>query len=188
MSMTPTATAGTAKPPEKPEKLAAGGEAIAAERKIAAPAPPPEEAEDEGEVEEPSHFGRFVLFNALPSSIVSGVVHFVAFLALALLTMPPPQVNETLAINAQAAEETKKVDDLQEEKLEMKLAYTVSDERSESVQQVLQDVVAATDTPTVGVDIDAAPIHVDLSDFGERTAPKSDMMATDGTDVSSGLS
>jgi len=186
MSMTtPAAAATTAQSPEKSLPAAAKPDPPIAEN--AATAPPPEEAEEEAVEEEPSHFGRFVLLNALPSSIVSCVVHFVAFLALALLTMPPPQPNETLAINAQTAE-SNKVQELQEEKLEMKLDTVVSDERSEVVQQVLQDVVASTDTPTVGVDVDAAPIQVDLSDFVERTAPKSDLMATVGAAVGSGLS
>jgi len=41
-------------------------------------------------LDEPSLLGRFVLFNAVPSSIISGVVHFIGFLILALLTIPPP--------------------------------------------------------------------------------------------------
>ena len=72
------------------------------------------------------------------------------------------------------------VEELQDEKLDLKLDTNVSDDRTEVVQQVLQNVVAATDTPSVAMDVDAAPIQVDLSDFGERTAPKSDLMATIG--------
>jgi len=92
-----------------------------------------------------------------------------------------------LAINAPPPDQTEKVEELQEEKLELKLSEIVSDNR-EVVQQVLQNVVAATDTPSVAMDVDAAPIQVELSDFGERTAPKSDLMATVGGAVGSGLS
>ena len=34
--------------------------------------------------------------------------------------------------------------------------------------------------PSAAMDVDAAPIAVELSDFGEATAPKNDLMATIG--------
>src|SRR3954453_21441840 len=77
---------------------------------------PPDDEEAEGE--EPASLGHFVLFNAVPSSIVSGAVHFVGFLLLALLPIHPPPRAETLAINAPAAEQ---VEELQDEKLDLKL-------------------------------------------------------------------
>ena len=175
----------TAQSTSPPDKQPAPRKEPASEAAPARPEPPDEA---DGELDEPSLLGRFVLFNAVPSSIVSGVVHFAGFLILALLTIPPPVASETLAIQAPAAEQVEKVEELQEEKLSLKLDTTISDERTEVVQQVLQNVVAATDTPSVAMDVDAAPIHVDLSDFGERTAPKSDLMATVGAAVGSGLS
>src|SRR5690349_11195126 len=77
----------------------------------ASPSPEPSQ-EEEGELEEPALLGRFVLFNAVPSSIISGVVHFVGFLILALLTIPPPVISETLAIHAPVAEQVEKVEEL----------------------------------------------------------------------------
>ena len=52
--------------------------------------------------------------------------------------------------------------------------------RTDAAQQVLQNVVVAGDIPSVSIDVDAAPLHIDLSDFGEKTAPKNDLMATVG--------
>src|SRR3954451_10513777 len=118
----------------------------------AAPGHEPSE-EEEGQLEEPALLGRFVLFNAVPSSIISGVVHFVGFLILALLTIPPPPKTEALSISTPPAEQVEKVEELHEEKL--LLNSTVSDERTEMVQQVLQNAVAATETPSVAMDVDA---------------------------------
>jgi hypothetical protein len=152
----------------------------------AAPIPQPPPLEDEEEFfEEPSHFGRFVLFNALPSTVISAFVHFVAFLLLALFTFSPPDKNETLAINALPAK-AEQVEELAKETLDLQLDSEANEAQADVVQ-VLESV-ASTTTPTVAVDVDAAPLRVDFSDFGDRTAPKSDLMATVGAAASSGLS
>jgi hypothetical protein len=144
--------------------------------------------EEEEAYEEPSSLAsHFVLFNALPSSLVSGVVHFVGFLALALLSIDPPQKTETLAISAAPAERDES-DQLKEEQLNLNLDALVSSESAQAAEQVLQDVVATTDTLSVAMDVDAAPVQIELSDFGEQTAPKSDLMATIGSFTGSGLS
>src|SRR5262245_1307282 len=124
----PTVTAATATRP-LPAKPAQANAARTPQQ--SPPAPPA----DEGDYEEPSHFGRFVLFNVVPSSIVSGVVHFVGFLVLALLTIPPPTKSETLAIHTPPAAE--KVEELQEETLDLKLDSVLSDQATDVVQQVL---------------------------------------------------
>src|SRR3954447_18376256 len=49
--------------------------------------------------EQAHHFGRFVLFSAVPSSLISGVVHFVLFVVLALTHMSPPPVKKMLQLN-----------------------------------------------------------------------------------------
>src|SRR6267378_7870702 len=65
------------------------------------------QTEEQEELDEQTHlFGRFVLFNAVPSSLISGVVHFVLFLVLALTSMSPAPERKTLEISAAAAEKT----------------------------------------------------------------------------------
>src|SRR5436190_799871 len=92
--------------PTASEPMAANATKVAQAEAVADQSPATDE---EGEFDEESHhFGRFVLFNAVPSSLVSGVIHFVGFLILALTTMSPPPPNETLAINAAPAEKTDK--------------------------------------------------------------------------------
>lgn len=168
-------------PKAAPPTSAAPVEATAANQ------PTPEEPEAEFD-EQSHHFGRFVLFNALPSSLISGVVHFIAFLVLALTTMSPPPVNATLSINAGPSDKNEKADELQNEKIEAPIDQSAADERTEVAQQVLQNVVVATEAASVSIDVDAAPIHIDLSDFGDKVAPKSDLMASIGAVTGSGLS
>src|SRR4029079_356282 len=57
------------------------------------------QAEEQEELDEQAPlFARFVLFNAVPSSLISGVVHFVFFLVLALTSLSPPPEKKTLEI------------------------------------------------------------------------------------------
>lgn len=156
---------------------------------------PSAEATDESQTEEQEeldeqahHFGHFVLYNAVPSSLVSGVVHFVLFLVLALTSMEPPPEKKTLELSAAAVQKTDRADELANEAIDVPLDQAAANEQTEVAQQVLQNVVVVSDMPGVSIDVDAAPIRIDLSDFGERTAPKSDLMATVGAMVGTGLS
>src|SRR4051812_29409907 len=190
MSTTPASASDSATLAQPAALTAAAASSVAAassrsdRQPDAAGTAPPDDEEAELE-DEPQHLTHFILFNALPSAVVSGVVHFIAFIVLALLTLSPPQKSETLAINAAPPSE-KNDEQLHEEKFNLALDSALP-EASESVTEVLQNVVQSTDTPTVAMDVDAAPIHVELSDFGEKTAPKNDLMATIGATVGSGV-
>src|SRR5438067_1274247 len=171
-----------------PKDAAAPKPADAVAAKTSGDAPGESQTEEQEELDEQAHlFGRFVLFNAVPSSLISGVVHFVLFLVLALTSMSPPPEKKTLEISAAAVQKTDKADELANEAIDVPLDQTAADERMEAAQQVLQNVVVAGDIPSVSIDVDAAPLHIDLSDFGEKTAPKNDLMATVGAMLGSGL-
>jgi hypothetical protein len=147
-------------------------------------AAPPEETVEEAEA--PS--GNFILFRAVPSWMVSAMVHFVVIVILALITIEPQIINTMVQMTAPPEDKMEEVEELKEEKIEINVDETlVSDERSDVVQQLTAEVVQTTDTPTVAMDADAAPVTVELSDFGEETAPKSDLMATIGSFTGSGV-
>src|SRR5262245_60709148 len=96
-------------------------------------------ADDQEEIDEQAHlFGRFVLFNAVPSSLISGVVHFVLFLVLALTSMAPPPEKKTLELNAAAVQKTDSADELANESIQAPTDQAAADERTEAAQQVLQ--------------------------------------------------
>ncbi len=133
--------------------------------------------------------GNFILFRAVPGWLVSAVVHFFAVVILALITIDPPAPNETVQMTAPPEELLEEVEEFQEEKIEINVDETiVSEERTDVVQQLTADVVETTETVTVAMDVDAAPVTVELSDFGEETAPKNDLMATIGSYTGTGVS
>jgi hypothetical protein len=142
--------------------------------------------ESDEHLDEEATSSRFILFNALPSSIISGVLHFIVFLVLALWYVEPPPKKETLALSAGATKQEDEIS-LEDEHPELRLD-AVADSRDDAVQNVLREVVAEAEAPTVAVDVDATPIQIDVPDFGEETAPKGDLMATVGALAGAGLS
>ena len=130
----------------------------------------------------------FLMFKLVPAWMVSAVVHFITIVILAILTIAPPELSTMVQISAPPEEKVEEVEELKEEKIEINVDESVVDEqRSEVVQQLMAEVVETTDTPTVAMDADAAPVSVELSDFGEETAPKSDLMATIGSFTGTGV-
>ena len=164
----------------------ARAQAVPAKQPVPAnPADPPEDAAAE-EAGAPS--GNFILFRAVPSWMVSAVVHFVVIVILALITIEPQRLSDVVQMMAPPEDRIEEVEELKEEKIEINVDETlVSEERSDVVQQLTADIVQTTDTPTVAMDADAAPVAVELSDFGEETAPKNDLMATIGSFTGSGV-
>src|SRR5581483_11902350 len=89
------------------------------------------QSEEQEALDEQAHlFGRFVLFNAVPSSLISGVVHFVLFLVLALTSMAPPPEKKTLEISAAAIQKTDKPDELASEAIEVPLDQAAVNEQT----------------------------------------------------------
>src|SRR6476620_11172900 len=97
MSVEPAASSAAASKSDQPSRqpgLPAATESAMGSAPVSSNA-----AANDEELEESSyHRDRFVLFNALPSSLVSALVHFIAFMVLALTTMPEPQGGDSLAI------------------------------------------------------------------------------------------
>ena len=129
--------------------------------------------------------GRFVLFNALPSSIVSGVIHFLAFLILALISINPPPQGEVLALSAGTGHQADQVEQFDDQ------IFAPSEDNKEELTEVasdaLQGVNLAPDSPFTPVDVGAASQPMQLADFGDRMAPKNDLLASVGNLAGSGL-
>ncbi|MEX0687673.1 MAG: prenyltransferase/squalene oxidase repeat-containing protein, partial [Pirellulales bacterium] len=115
--------------------------------------------------------------NAVPAWAISMLVHVVALLAMALIAGDTATVEKPTVITSSTSEEEEDFSELEEEKME------------EDVQDVdpVPDVVVSADVAVEPVevvamadDLDAAPLAVELTDFGDQTAPASDMMATIG--------
>lgn len=180
MSATPSAP--------QPSQPMPRAKAVPASQPVAAQAVEPTGQDDAVAEEAGSSGGSFLLFRAMPAWMVSAVVHFITIVILALMTIEPKTLTSMVQMTAPPAEKIEEVEELKEEKIEINVDETlVSEDRSDVVQQLTAEVVETTDTPTVAMDADAAPVSVELSDFGEETAPKSDLMATIGSFTGTGV-
>src|SRR2546423_10777655 len=146
MSTTPSASAAspvaaTDSSAPAPTDHAADKPTNAAVAETSADAASESQGQEQEELDEQTHlFGRFVLFNAVPSSLISGVVHFVLFLVLALTSMSPAPEKKTLELSATAVQKTDKADELANESIDVPLDQSAADERTDAAQQVLQNV------------------------------------------------
>jgi hypothetical protein len=143
---------------------------------------------DEDDGPAPAISTNFLLFNAMPSWAVSGVVHFIGVIILALINVTPPPQSQQISTVSPPTEKEEEVEEFKEEKMEINVTETtVAATSSDVVAALTSDVVETTDTPSVAMDVDAAPVHIELSDFGEQTAPKNDLMAQVGAVTGTGV-
>jgi hypothetical protein len=112
------------------------------------------------------------LFFAIPSWAVSMVVHAVVLLVLALITLPPPILDEgrELVVAPEEDETLEElVEELDDEPLE-EINFEVSDELFESeVEEEVLDVSPFDE-------LESAAVSVELSDIGLEVAPRSDLL------------
>ena len=182
MSKTTAPPASSDKAAPQPPKEAAAATAA----KPASPAAPPDE--ESQEEEHGASTGRFILFNATPSWAVSAVVHFVMFIVLALINVPEQAASSVTTISSRPPEAVEEIEEFKSEKIELQLNETaVATDSSEVFAALTSDVAEVTETPVVDTTMDAAPISVELSEFGEETAPKSSLTKQVGSFSGSGV-
>ncbi len=146
-----------------------------------------EEYDEEEELEEEAGGHRFLFFTAMPAWLVSMVVHAVALLVMAMITVGG-NVEQVKAVLTAAPP----ADDLQEiEEFEEQLTPPVDVDAvatdatipmeviTEAIPQDVTDVVVSND-------IDQAAIAVELVDFGQETAPRNDLMKEVGSYTGTG--
>jgi hypothetical protein len=111
------------------------------------------------------------------------VVHMVLLLALALLTVPEALTDEMRQLVI-GPEETEELDKLEELDYEPPKDIDVSTELS-----AVGTEIGGADVEIPGAeDVEAAPVAVELSDFGLDRAPRNDLLATVGSYTGDGLS
>lgn len=145
-------------------------------------------AEDEEEEEEELIGGNphhFLLFMAMPAWMVSVIVHMLAIILLALMTLTPPVETKRPILVAEPPDETEEVVELPEEKIEVidaqafEMGPVAPVESAQAVSEVTEVNVAE--------DVDQAAISVNLTDFADKTAPKNDLMREIGALTGNGL-
>lgn len=141
---------------------------------------------DEEEEEEEEVSSRFLFTMAMPSWLVSVIVHMIAIIILTLIpVMANEKTRQLLTVSNVDEEVLEELEELPEEQLEL---TDVPEMESMPVAEM-----EATDVPTevteveVADDIDAAAVQVDLVDFSETTAPKNSLMNEIGALTGNGL-
>jgi len=119
------------------------------------------------------------LLKTTPAWAISMLVHIVVLLSMALVVNEVPKPEPPRLIQASATEVEETFEEFQEE---------TPLEQPPGPQQDVTDMVVLPDSSTVETvqvvtnadDLDAAPIAVELTDFGAETAPTSDLLSTVG--------
>jgi hypothetical protein len=118
---------------------------------------------------------RFLLFNAMPSWFASSIVHFLGLIILALITIPPQPVNEQIQAYVPPVEQLEEIKDFEIKTVPIDATLVSASSTPDNATAIISNSAEETESLSVVPDIDSAPSHFELSDFGERTAPKDDM-------------
>ena len=166
-------------PPMKPVAATKPAAAPPASRPVPLAKPVAAAAADTDENEEQDG-GPSVGSNLLkqtPAWAVSMLVHIVALLAMALIVTEPPKKEAAVSIVSSAPEAEENFEEFEEEMPEDPPVETTDPVADVAVTT---DVVVESTVVSDAADVDAAPLAVELSDFGDVTAPASDMLSTIG--------
>ena len=126
---------------------------------------------------------RFLLLNAVPSWLVSLVVHSVGLMVLALIMLPLTEKKQLSMVSP--GELSDQVEEFELEEFE---PLEVEELVTEAVVAVPTEKTSEPNMPTAD-DLDPpAAMQVELVDVSSRVAPKSDLMATIGAATGTGLS
>lgn len=153
----------------------------------AAKAASAEASEGDDEDEEDSEPGRykFLLFNAVPSWAVSGLVHAVALMVLALSTFEKVSATKS-EIVAKAYDEAGEIETFSEDTLKPIDVAEVAP--TEMTNAISSDVPMDAPDVSAASDLDAAPAAVEFSDFGEQLAPRNELVKQIGVTSGTGIS
>jgi len=131
---------------------------------------------------------RFVWLKAMPSWLVSMVVHMVVLTTLALLTIPPPalRIQRELVIGP-PSDDAEELEDFVEEELmdpvDMEVLQTPDETTLDVETEVIKDVELSPFD-----DLQAAPMAVELSPLGLESAPQAELAQAMGAFTGQALS
>lgn len=160
-------------------------ERLPAEAKVETVESAAEAEEEAAEEEVRAKTTHFLLFQAVPSWLVSMVVHMVGLMILALINIGGMGERAATVLNVVNASELEQVEEFDMiEEIEPLDVEAVS---SEAVTEMAAEVPQEVTEVGVATDLDAAPVEVDLMEFGETTAPREDLMKELGAIGGTGL-
>ena len=116
------------------------------------------------------------------------VFHIVLLLVLAIITLDGPEQLVKQEITIGTSEDIPELEEFEIQDISEPVDVEVTETADTPVVSTMTDAVTEPIEVAVANDIDTAAISVELSDFGETTAPKSDLLATAGALSGTGLS
>jgi len=138
--------------------------------------------------EEANTFWRsFLIFNALPSWLISAMIHTAIVLILALVYIPAPalEIFREVILN-QTDDQVQELEEFVDQEIEQLVEF---DSPTDDIQPVDQLATFSTEISVSPTDeVASAGINVNLSDFAELTAPSGDLMGMMDGLTGSGLS
>ncbi len=151
-------------------------EILSEPKPTSSPAPPEKQPVQQGTV---TGLGKGILAT-VPAWVVSLLVHVIAFIALALIVTGSPSVPPPLPIRSSVSERL-------EELTEFEVQEMTADDLAADAVDPAADLLVTTavtvepvEVASLADDVDAAPLSVDLADFGPDSAAPSDMLASIG--------
>ena len=122
---------------------------------------------------------RFLLFNAMPSSLVSSVVHFLGIIILALITIPSQPVNQQIQAFAPPEEEVEELTNPEFKPMPLDPTVVLTKSTTPDVTtQIISDSAEETDAVSVMPDVDSSPSIIEITEFSDEVAPKNDVART----------
>lgn len=122
---------------------------------------------------------RSGFLSAVPAWAISMLVHIIVLLGMALISGDSQQLEQPAVITSTASETEEEFSEFEEEELPQEQPEEVTDPVAD-VMVTTEVAVEPVEVAAIADDLDAAPLAVELTDFGSETAPASDMMATIG--------
>jgi hypothetical protein len=171
-----------AKPPVAPKPAAKVPPPKPAAKPAPAPQAAPAAAQPEADHEEeqevrPAARGGFL--TQMPAWAISMLVHIVALLAMALIADDKSQIEKPTVITSSTSEEEEEFSEFEEQQDAPEQVTDATDAVAD-VTVTTEVAVEPVEVAAIADDLEAAPMAVELTDFGSETAPASDMMSTIG--------
>jgi hypothetical protein len=171
-----------AKPPVRPAAAAPAGAAAPQRVPLAKPPVAAVRAAEERshEDDEESAGGGFIDTSALlkqtPAWAVSLLVHVVALLAMALIVSKPDEKPKPRAIESVGPDNDSPLEEFKDDSPPNPVQDMDQTTEVATTDVVIPNVVVASDAS----DLEAAPLALEVTDFGESTAPASDVLSSIG--------
>ncbi|MHB0954762.1 MAG: prenyltransferase/squalene oxidase repeat-containing protein [Pirellulaceae bacterium] len=130
------------------------------------------------------HAGRFVLFRAVPSWLISMLFHAALLMILAVVTLPET-VTENRILAVANPTDVQEIENLDNEQIDP-MDVTVFENQAPAAVMASPTTTETLDIPSLD-DVNAAPDQFKLEDFGQMIAPSDDLMDRIGGGMAEGL-